>query len=192
MRITGGTLRGQKLTRFTDVRIKPAADYIRKAIFDIIVHRFSNINISRSFVIDVFSGTGALGIEALSRGALHVTFVDKSKLAKKLIYSNIKSLGLEDKSTILTLDLETTQCLPIIQPCILAFLDPPYVLNRSIVSNTLMTLRNNRCLQDEALCIIKHSKEEQLKTPTCFNLIEYRECGRTSVSFFLFRSLYPY
>ncbi|MFN3505798.1 MAG: RsmD family RNA methyltransferase, partial [Caldimicrobium sp.] len=102
MRITGGTLKGKPLITPSkkEISIRPLRSRIRKALFDVIGN-----NLSGFWVLDLFAGTGALGIEALSRGALFVVFVDYSPLSLHIIRKNLEKLGLNEKAKILKLKL---------------------------------------------------------------------------------------
>jgi 16S rRNA (guanine966-N2)-methyltransferase len=90
MRITGGRLRGRRLASFKGLDIRPTSDLVRGAVFDLLGH-----DLPEAKVLDLFAGTGSLGIEALSRGAAWALFIDHSPKAMDLISKNLKQCGLE-------------------------------------------------------------------------------------------------
>jgi len=124
MRVTGGSVRGRRLATFRGVDIRPTSDLVREAIFDLLGQ-----DLSGTRVLDLFAGTGSLGIEALSRGAVGAVFIDHSLKAIELIHKNLKLCGLEDSGVILRKNLD--RGLPERHPALLkrfdlVFLDPPY------------------------------------------------------------------
>ena len=124
MRVTGGSVRGRRLATFRGVDIRPTSDMVREAIFDLLGE-----DLSGKRVLDLFAGTGSLGIEALSRGALEVWFIDHALKAVELIHKNLKLCGLEEAGFVLKKNLSrgifrTPPAL--VKPFDLVFLDPPY------------------------------------------------------------------
>jgi len=124
MRITGGRLRGRRLASFKGLEIRPTSDRVREAIFDLLGHPLHGEKL-----LDLFAGTGSLGIEALSRGAVWALFIDSSPKAIDLIGRNLKLCGLETEGVILRKDLlkgfPRTHRLPE-EKVDLVFVDPPY------------------------------------------------------------------
>jgi len=135
-------------------------------------------------VLDLFAGTGALGIEALSRGALRAVFVDRSREAVALICRNIQLCRLESRSTVIRWDITgNLNCLlGADQRFDLVFLDPPY--NRGLVLPTLENLRRHRLLTPAAHLIAEHSASEAISpAPEGFAISDTRKSGKTLVSF---------
>jgi 16S rRNA (guanine966-N2)-methyltransferase len=124
MRVTGGSVRGRRLATFRGLDIRPTSDRVREAIFDLLGQ-----DLSGKRVLDLFAGTGSLGIEALSRGAVEALFIDHSLKAIELIQKNLKLCGLEGSGFVLRKNLSRGlfQRHPaLVRPFDLVFLDPPY------------------------------------------------------------------
>ncbi|MBG78780.1 MAG: 16S rRNA (guanine(966)-N(2))-methyltransferase RsmD [Alphaproteobacteria bacterium] len=148
MRIVSGKYGGRVLKSPSDQSIRPTSDKIRGAIFNALLSR---INLDDARVIDLFSGSGALGLEALSRGATHCHFVDKSNGSLRLAKDNAQALGvLDDAASFANMDAAQ---LPRAKdtPATLAFLDPPY--DRGLVGPALLSLHQGGWLTQEAWCV---------------------------------------
>lgn len=179
MRIVGGKFRGGKLLTFRGNAIRPTADKVRESVFNII-----RAHVSDSFVLDLFAGTGALGIEALSRGAAHAVFVDSSSNAVSLVARNIKKFSLESQSKIFRRDI--TKNLNSIRLSDrrfnLVFMDPPY--DKGLIGRTLSNLHQFRLLDKEAIVVAEHSPSENTCADTQhFTVKDTRRYGKTLVSF---------
>ncbi|MBI1418732.1 MAG: 16S rRNA (guanine(966)-N(2))-methyltransferase RsmD [Limimaricola sp.] len=128
MRIIAGRHRGLKLADVgegdTDAHLRPTADRVRESLFNMLAGGRFGDPVTGARVLDLFAGTGALGLEALSRGATHVTFVDDGKVAGRLIRDNLRRAGRTDHATLLAVD--ATRLPPAPAPASLVFLDPPY------------------------------------------------------------------
>ena len=127
MRIIGGTHRGTVLADVgagdADAHLRPTSDRVRESLFNVLQGGRFGDPITGVAVLDLFAGTGALGLEALSRGAAHVTFVDNGRVAQKLIRANIAKLRRLADTTVISSD---ASLLSGGTPCGLVFLDPPY------------------------------------------------------------------
>ncbi len=128
MRIVGGALRGRKLTGPKSLSIRPTSDRLRETIFDILAHAYPG-SIEDASVIDLFAGAGALGLEALSRGAARALFVDQGAEARALLRQNIEALGLGGVTRVFRRDATRLGLAPKAERFGLAFLDPPYGQN---------------------------------------------------------------
>src|SRR5579862_5860120 len=136
MRVVGGRLRGRALAAPKSSAIRPTADRLRESLFNILVHAYDD-PIAGARVLDLFAGTGALGIEALSRGAAFTLFVDDGAEARALLRENATSLGLGGTSRIFRRDATRLGPAYPVEPFSLAFLDPPYgqgLAERSLAS----------------------------------------------------------
>lgn len=122
MRVVAGIAKGRRLVAPKGDVTRPTADFVREALFNTLG---SYLDLAGSTVLDLFAGTGALGIESLSRGADHATFVERDRAALTAIRANLAATGFEDRSTVLSGDA-TAVPLP---PVDLAFADPPYVFD---------------------------------------------------------------
>src|SRR5260370_15597606 len=125
MRIVGGRLRGRTLAAPKSHAIRPTADRLREALFNILVHAYGD-PVSGARVLDLFAGTGALGLEALSRGAVFALFIDNAAAARALLRENVETLGLGGVTRIFRRDAVNLGAAHPLPPFSLALLDPPY------------------------------------------------------------------
>ena len=125
MRVVGGRLRGRALAGPKSQDIRPTADRLRESLFNILAHGFDD-PVTGARVLDLFAGTGAMGIEAISRGAEFVLFVDQGAEARALLRENVAALGLGGVSRIFRRDATKLGEAHPVPPFSLAFLDPPY------------------------------------------------------------------
>jgi 16S rRNA (guanine966-N2)-methyltransferase len=179
LRIIAGELKGRKLQSVRGTKTRPTADRIREAIFNILAFQ-----IQESTVLDLFAGTGAFGIEALSRGAESVVFVDVDKDSISVLQENIKSLSLESQIKIFRQDLtRNLDCLGLLRSAFnLIFMDPPY--NKNMIEPTLFNLHRSQSLQNDARIVVEHSYlEPVLKSQLPFAISDQRRYGKTLVSF---------
>jgi 16S rRNA (guanine966-N2)-methyltransferase len=177
MRITGGKARGRVLFSPRGMDIRPTIDRVREAIFNIIGQDLSGL-----MVLDLFAGTGSLGLEALSRGAGHAVFIDKSNQSANLIKKNLALCGFEDSATILKNDLK--KGCPVIYPMLkdldLIFLDPPY--GKDLIIPLLKGMTETDILQKGSCVVVELSKKEDL--PTIINelkITDIRLYGDTKI-----------
>src|SRR6476659_2443146 len=125
MRIVGGRLRGRGLAAPKSQSIRPTADRLRESLFNILTHAYGD-PIAGARVLDLFAGTGALGLEALSRGAAFALFVDDGAEARALLRQNVEALGVAAASRIFRRDATKLGPAHPVEPFSLVFLDPPY------------------------------------------------------------------
>jgi len=179
LRIIGGNLKGKKLFSIPTQKVRPTADRLRESIFNIL-----SFEIRGAIVLDLFSGTGALGIEALSRGAGRVVFVEKSKAALAVIKRNIQACALENRTQIIKWDIEENlNCIKTIRPAFdLIMMDPPY--NKDIINPALLNLHHSRSLQNKARVVVEHNLLEAISEDiTGFIISDQRKYGKTLVTF---------
>jgi 16S rRNA (guanine966-N2)-methyltransferase len=180
VRVIGGALRGKKLCPIRGLKIRPTADYVRESIFNILAGGMEDL-----FVLDLFAGTGSLGIEALSRGAAAAVFIDKDPQAIKVLTRNIRACSLEGRSTILKRDiLRGLSFLKSIDHAFdLVFIDPPY--DKGFVERTIRLLDRAASISDAVSMVIEHSRREVLPEKVeRFVLSDQRHYGKTLVSFY--------
>lgn len=191
MRIIAGKHRGRTIMLPKDGKIggkliRPTSDFAREGIFNILTHgKFSegeNV-LTGARVLDVCAGTGALGLEALSRGAQHVMFIDNNRDIAELIRSNIQRFGESGACKVMT--AEATDLPPAPATYTLAFIDPPYSLG--LIPAILKSLDVKNWLEKEALVIAEHDERETLTPPPHFDLLESRRYGRAIMSLFRYR-----
>jgi len=179
MRIIGGELKGKKLTPFRGDLTRPTADRVRESIFNICASKISNAN-----VLDLFAGTGALGLEALSRGAASAVFIDFAPNAVKTISKNIESCRMADRAKVIKWDiLKNLNCFYGKHSIYdLIFMDPPY--NENAIGPVLKNLMNLDVLQNDATIIIEHAVSKSIpENIDGYNLTDQRKYGKTLVSF---------
>jgi len=179
LRIIGGDLKGRRIVTVRGSMTRPTADRLREAIFNILYTR-----VQGSVVLDVFAGTGAMGIEALSRGAEYAVFVDNNKNASSVIKKNITSCEIEDKTTIIKRDaLKRLDWIKSIKPWFnIVFMDPPY--NRNFIKPSLESLVKSQLLKQKAYIIIEHSYSEIISEEIkAFTTIDQRKYGKSMVTF---------
>jgi 16S rRNA (guanine966-N2)-methyltransferase len=179
LRIISGKSRGKKLYSIRGTTIRPTADRLREAVFNIL-----SIYVQNAVVLDLFAGTGALGIEALSRGAEWAVFVDNNNEALSVIERNVKSCAFDDKVNIIKWNIKKNlSCLKSIKLAFdLVFLDPPY--NQSMVKPTLFNLHHSKSLGKGASIVVEHSDMESIsKDLLAFEIVDQRKYGKTLVSF---------
>ena len=186
MKISGGKFRGRVLLEPKDNRVRPTADKVRQAIFNILAHNDfgTGFVFAGAKVIDIFAGTGALGIEALSRGASFCLFVDDNAESRALIRSNVEALNLTGVSKIWRRD--GTELGPIAAgaggPFDLAFLDAPY--HQGLTQRALDSLVQGAWLAKNALVIAETAADESLPASRGYMCVDSRSYGETSVHTF--------
>lgn len=181
LRIIGGELKGRKLVTVPGIKTRPTADRVRESIFNILSDRVRGAS-----VLDLFAGTGAMGIEALSRGAESAVFADDNPAAFGALNKNIKNCSLEDRTrTIKWNILNNLNILRLYKPAFnLAFIDPPY--NENMIQPTLSNLNLSRCLTNGAMVVVEHATLEPIpENPPGFNIYDQRRYRKTLVSFLI-------
>ena len=185
VRIISGRNKGRKLSVPKGPSIRPTSDRIRESIFNILSSYLKG-GFSGKVVADLFSGTGALGLEALSRGAQSAILVDKQSDAINLIKHNVQNFEEEENTLVLQRDSTRIGALP--NGCFKAnivFLDPPY--EQGMVSKALESVINNKWLERNALCVIEMSTKETLNCLREFEQVDERKYGTTVIYFIKFR-----
>jgi 16S rRNA (guanine966-N2)-methyltransferase len=184
MRITGGKLGGRRLVAPDDARVRPTSDRTRQAIFNMLRHKDFGIgfDLEGAAVLDLFAGTGALGIEAISQGARWCLLVDDSADSRALQRENVEALGLTGATRIWRRD--ATELGPIGPsaggPFNLVFLDPPY--RKEMIPKALKSLQDGGWLADKALLVVESDAGEEIDLAG-FTLLDERDYGETRVRF---------
>jgi 16S rRNA (guanine966-N2)-methyltransferase len=157
MRIVAGAWRGLSLIAPPGVETRPTADRVRQALFDILMHApwAGRSSIEGALVLDVFAGTGALGLETLSRGAGRAVFVERSRPALTALRANIAACGAEDRCEVMAIDALTV---PIGERADIVFLDPPY--GQSFVAHALARLRSVGRVAAGSLIVAETGRDE--------------------------------
>jgi 16S rRNA (guanine966-N2)-methyltransferase len=180
MRVVGGRLKGRNLASPASRDIRPTADRLRESLFNILIHAYDD-PIGGARVLDLFAGTGALGIEAISRGAKFALFVDNGAEARALMRNNVEALGLGGVTKVYRRD--ATQLGPAhpVEPFSLVFLDPPYAMG--LAEKALASLRDGGWLAPGALLIVEDAKAAAFKAPEGFEELERRAYDDTELVF---------
>lgn len=183
MRIISGTSKGRRLVTQRGLSLRPTSDRVKESIFNIL-----GVEVEGKVVLDLFAGTGSLGIEALSRGAKKALFVEKGKQALRLIQRNLLQCGLERRSEILPKDVN--RAIGILkqkgESFDLILMDPPY--EKGLIQKTLLKLNLHRIHHEDSILVIEHDRREPLpKTVEGWNLIRQRGIGDTVISFLTVR-----
>ena len=172
MRIVGGRLRGRALAAPTSQAIRPTADRLREALFNILVHAYGD-PITGARVLDLFAGTGALGLEALSRGAAFALFVDDAAEARALLRENIAALGLAGVTRVFRRDAAKLGAAHPLAPFSLAFLDPPY--GQGLAEQALSGAQAGGWLANDALVVVEEAAKAGFAAPAGFDELERRD-----------------
>src|SRR5204863_6023712 len=151
MRIVGGRLRGRALVPPTSQGIRPTSDRLRESLFNILAHAYGD-PVTGARVLDLFAGTGALGIEALSHGAAFALFIDDGAEARALMRANVDALGLGAVTRIFRRDATKLGPAHPVEPFALAFLDPPY--RKGLAEQALAAMRDGGWLTSDALVVV--------------------------------------
>ncbi len=181
MRIIGGTHRGQTLTALgkgdAAAHLRPTSDRVREAIFNLLINGGYGDPVAGARVLDLFAGTGALGLEALSRGAAHATFIDTGATARALTFENIRKLKAEDRCTLIRADATRPGDNP--GPAYnLIFLDPPY--GKALGEAALLACHSSGWLAPSALIVWEESAPPL--PPPGFERLDQRRYGDTWIT----------
>ena len=180
MRVVGGRLRGRALAAPKSRSIRPTADRLRESLFNILVHGFGD-PITSARVLDLFAGTGALGIEALSRGAAFALFVDESAEARALLRENVAALGLGGVSRIFRRDATELGPAHPLEPFSLAFIDPPY--GHGLAEKSLASARAGGWFTVDATVIVEEAANSRFAPPEGYSELDRRRYDDTEFIF---------
>ncbi len=176
MRVVAGRLKGRVLAGPKSDGIRPTTDRMRESLFNILAHGYDDI-VQGARVLDLFAGTGALGIEALSRGAIFAAFADIGAEARGLLRQNIETLGLGGVSRILRRDATKLGPATPFEPFTLIFLDPPY--GKGLGEAALSAALVGGWLAKSALVVLEEHVKTKITLPSGFGFVERREAGDT-------------
>lgn len=179
MRIVGGRFRGQRLSAPSGMSTRPTTDRLREAIFNVLAHGYGD-PVEGARVLDLFAGTGALGLEALSRGAQFCLFVEQAAGARGVLRENADSLGLTGLVRIWRRDATRLGPVGTLHPFDLCFADPPY--GHGLGTAALSSARDGGWLKPGALCVLEETARETIDALDGFDVLERREYGDTAVT----------
>ncbi len=186
MRVGGGRLRGRTLAAPKGQAIRPTSDRLREALFNILAHAYGD-PVGGARVLDLFAGTGALGIEAISRGATFCLFVDDGAEARALIRQNVDALGLGMVTRVFRRDATSLGAAHPVEPFGLVLLDPPS--RKGLALPALAALRDGGWLAPDALVVVEEAADAKLVAPAGYEERERRTYDDTMVVFL--RALTP-
>jgi 16S rRNA (guanine966-N2)-methyltransferase len=184
LRITGGRFGGRSLAAPTGASVRPTANKVRQAIFNILEHhRFEDrFTLTGARALDLFAGTGAMGLEAISRGAAFCLFIDNAVQSRALLRRNIEALQLTGITKIWRRDAASLGTMPAGSggPFDLVFLDPPY--RKNLLTPALAGLKQGDWLSPDAIVVAESSEDEMIEAP--FPTVDRRVYGDTRVIFY--------
>jgi 16S rRNA (guanine966-N2)-methyltransferase len=180
MRIVGGSLRGRMLAAPRSQAVRPTADRLRESLFNILAHAYAD-PVAGARVLDLFAGTGALGLEAMSRGAAFTLFVDDGAEARALIRENVAALGLGGTTRVFRRDATKLGNAHPLEPFSLVFLDPPY--GHGLAERALVAAQAGGWLTPQALIVVEEKADAGFTAPDGFEEIERRRYDDTELIF---------
>jgi 16S rRNA (guanine966-N2)-methyltransferase len=180
MRVVGGKLRSRPIAGPKSQAVRPTSDRSREALFNILIHAYGD-PVAGARVLDLFAGTGALGIEAISRGAAYALFVDEGVEARSLLRGNTESLGLGGVTRIFRRDATKLGPAHPVEPFDLVFLDPPY--GKGFADKALTSAREGGWLKPQALVVVEEAADADFKAPAGFEELERRTYDDTEFVF---------
>jgi 16S rRNA (guanine966-N2)-methyltransferase len=180
MRIVGGSLRGRTLAAPKSQAIRPTADRLRESLFNILAHAYGE-PMTGARVLDLFAGTGALGIEAISRGATFALFIDDGAEARALLRENVAALGLGGTTRIFRRDATKLGPAHPLEPFSLVFLDPPY--GQGLAEKALASARDGGWFTPDALIVVEESAKANFAAPAGLDELERRHYDETELIF---------
>ncbi len=181
MRVVAGKLRGRALATPDDQRIRPTSDRVREAMFNILAHGIDDFTLEGARVLDLFAGTGALGIEALSRGARACVFVEEDPGARGLIRRNIEAFGLTGVTHVYRRDATDLGDSGNRDPFTLVLLDPPYA--KGLGERALTAAANGGWLATNAVIVLEERAGSAIALPDGFTVFDQRTWGDTMALF---------
>lgn len=176
MRVVGGKLRSRPLAGPKSDAVRPTTDRLREALFNILAHAYAD-PVTGARVLDLFAGTGALGIEAISRGAAYALFVDEGVEARALLRDNVEALGLGGVTRIFRRDATKLGPAHPLEPFSLVFIDPPY--GKGLAEKALFSAREGGWLKPGALIVVEEAAGIAFKVPEGFSELERRRYDDT-------------
>ena len=181
MRIIAGMFKGKKIHSVEGNTARPTTDFVREMIFSTLY----SLNTKNTNVLDLYAGSGSLGIEALSRGAENIVFVEGARKAVSAILANLKALNCADKCKVIMKKVDT-----FLKNCDemsfdIIFCDPPY--NKGLVNSTIDSIAQKDILNDDGILIVEHSKDEPIHETQTIHKIKEKHTSNTTITFINFR-----
>lgn len=181
MRIVGGSLRGRRIAVPSGRSVRPTSDRAREAVFNILAHGMG-VDLDGARVLDLFAGSGAYGLEALSRGAASAVLVDNAAPSLEAIRTNVEDLEVADRARIVRADAtRLTNGADISGPFDLVFLDPPY--DEGLEAAALGSLASAGVLDEHAVCVVETRSKHDFEAPMGYVIEDRRTYGQARISF---------
>ncbi|MEA4846555.1 MAG: 16S rRNA (guanine(966)-N(2))-methyltransferase RsmD [Clostridiaceae bacterium] len=180
MRVIAGEYKGRRLDPIEGMDIRPTSDKVKESLFNIL-----GAAVIDSVFLDLFGGTGGIGIEALSRGAKHVVFIDSSIKSIKVLKGNLSRLDIKDGIEVFNVDYSTAigKLYKYGKKFDIIFVDPPYSIGMAV--SALKEIDKNPILSQSGLIIVEHdSKEDMPQKVGKLYLYRYKQYGNTTLSFY--------
>lgn len=186
MRIVGGVWRGRSLVAPKGRTVRPTSDRAREAVFNILENgrEFEDLEMAGAMVCDLFAGTGAFGLEALSRGAARALFVERDPAARAVLEDNIARLGAADRARVLAVDAIRLPAAA--GPCDLVFLDPPY--DADLAGPALDALSVGGWLRDGSIAVVERPAKRGFAAPAAFEVADERRYGAARLWFLRYKA----
>ena len=180
MRIVAGKFRGARIEAPKGLATRPTSDRVRQALFNVLEHGPPRFDFEGTRVLDLFAGSGALGLEALSRGARHAVFIEKSPAARAAIRRNVEALGLTGATKIWRRDAAKLGEAGTLQPFQLIFCDPPY--RKGLGERALEEAINGGWTEQGAIAVLEEHADVAISWPPFFREIDRRRYGDTQIA----------
>ena len=178
MRIIGGRHKGHRLAAPKSQAVRPTSDRLRETIFNVLAHAYDD-PVPGARVLDLFAGTGAMALEAISRGAAFAVLVDDGAEARGLIRANVEALGAAGVTRIFRRDATRLGPVTPFEPFSLVFCDPPY--DKGLAERALASAAAGGWLTRDALVVVEEAAGAEFTLPEGFTLVERRDYGETAV-----------
>jgi 16S rRNA (guanine966-N2)-methyltransferase len=188
MRVVAGLYRGRTLNAPKGDQTRPTTDRVREALFSSLVSLMGP-ELGGGSVLDAFAGSGALGIEALSRGCPSATFVESDRESLRVLKGNLDSLGVEGRGRVVQGDVLALaeRCAVPGGPFALLLLDPPYRLAWSDIEGLTSALARGGLLSDGAIIVLEHASNRPVEWPSRFNLVTRKRYGSTGIDIVVYQ-----
>lgn len=180
MRVVAGTLRGRPLFAPGESTTRPTADRVREALFNVLAHGIDGFALDDVHVLDLFAGTGALGIEALSRGAAYCIFIEMDAEARGAIRSNIEAFDLTGCTRVFRRDATDLGPAGNRAPADLVFIDPPY--GKGLAVKALSAAIDGGWISNDAIVVVEESDDTAIDWPASLQVLDQRTYGRTAIT----------
>lgn len=184
MRIVGGEFRGRSLAVPKSNDIRPTADRTRESLFNILSHAYPEC-VDGARILDLFAGTGAVGLEAVSRGCRHALFVENSVEGRGLLWENIDALGLHGRTRILRRDATDLGSVGNLEPFNMLFADPPY--GKGLGEKAMAAAAKGGWLVPGAIAVLEERSDVAVSVDPSYLFLEDRIFGDTKVHFFRYQ-----